>query len=346
MRASKVLSLALLLFAVQIAAIAQDTKILGFVDVTTALPITSTKTGPLSFSLGEQDLFITSDISDRVSFLGETVFKFSNSSPTKFDISVERIVIKYNIYGNHNILIGKHHTPVNYWNETYHHGRVFFPTIARPTLFSDNIIPLHTTGISVQGANLGNLKFGYELMVGNGLGSTDILDDNPAKSITAAVHIKPIDGMRIGLSYYHDNISKNSMLHQLDKMAMENYEQQMANLSFSYFGKKFEALAEGSLVLNSGDSTNMTMQTIAGYAYAGYKVAKKVVVYVRYDNVQYDNAEMFYKPATGTLYSKQVIVGGARYEFNYLANVKLEFQNMQTSAATTNMISAQFAIGF
>src|SRR4029079_917110 len=125
---------------------------------------------------------------DRLSFLGESVFKYTPSSPTEFSVSIERVVIKYNFYGNNNLLIGKHHTPLNYWNDTYHHGRLFFPTINRPLLFAAEIIPLHTTGISLQGQNLGSLKFGYDLMVGNGLGSSNVTDNDKHKSVTAAVH--------------------------------------------------------------------------------------------------------------------------------------------------------------
>src|SRR4026209_1650314 len=91
----------------------QNTQIRGFVDV-----LTSLQKSKVSFSLGEQDLFITSELSDRFSFLGESVFRFTNTQPTRFSVSIERIVIKYNIAGNHNVLVGKHHTPVNYWNDT------------------------------------------------------------------------------------------------------------------------------------------------------------------------------------------------------------------------------------
>src|SRR6476619_6421906 len=157
----------------------QNTTIKGFVDVNTII-----QDSKLSFNLGEQDLFINSELNDRFTFLGETVFKFSLSSPTTFDISIERIVMKYNFSGNHNLLLGKHHTPLNYWNDTYHHGRVFFPTIGRPLLFEDNFIPLHTTGLGVQGQNLGDARFGYDLMVGNGLGSNDFTDNDKAKSVT------------------------------------------------------------------------------------------------------------------------------------------------------------------
>ena len=100
---------------------AQNTQIRGFVDA-----LTSYEKGKVSFGFGEQDLFITSELSDRLSFLGESVFKYTPSSPTEFSVSIERIVIKYNFQGNNNIIIGKIHTPLNYWNDTYHHGRVFF----------------------------------------------------------------------------------------------------------------------------------------------------------------------------------------------------------------------------
>src|SRR4030095_76500 len=150
------------LFFSSLSSFGQRTQIRGFIDA-----LTSLQDKKVSFAFGEQDLFITSELSDRFSFVGESVFKFTDSTPTNFSVSIERVVIKYNYFGNHNILIGKHHTPINYWNDTYHHGRVFFPTIQRPLLFDANIIPLHTTGIDFQGSNLGNVKFGYDLMIGN-----------------------------------------------------------------------------------------------------------------------------------------------------------------------------------
>ncbi|MEP7228846.1 MAG: hypothetical protein ABI691_01260 [Ginsengibacter sp.] len=59
--------------------IAQNTQIKGFVDV-----LTTYEKGKVSFGFDEQDLFITSVINDRISFLGESVFKFTPSSPTEF----------------------------------------------------------------------------------------------------------------------------------------------------------------------------------------------------------------------------------------------------------------------
>src|SRR6185437_15453070 len=130
--------------------IGQDTQIKGFIDF-----LTTYSNKKASFGFDEQDLFITSVLSDRISFLGESVFKFNAASATDFSVSVERVIINFNIKGNNNLILGKIHTPINYWNDTYHHGRVFFPTIYRPLLFDANIIPLHTTGARLKGKNLG-----------------------------------------------------------------------------------------------------------------------------------------------------------------------------------------------
>src|SRR6185312_1674443 len=152
--------------------VAQNTTIKGFADVLASYDKKA------SFGFDEQDLFITSQLNDRFSFLGESVFKYEKSSASDFNVSIERLIVKYNYYGNHNIIIGKVHTPINYWNDTYHHGRVFYPTIESPMLFDAEIIPLHTTGVNFQGHDLGNIKFGYDFLIGNGLGSSPVEDND------------------------------------------------------------------------------------------------------------------------------------------------------------------------
>jgi hypothetical protein len=313
----------------------QSTQIKGFAEA-----LMGVQKDKLSFALGEQDLFITSELSDRFSFLGESVFRFTDNTPTKFSVSIERIVIKYNFFGNHNILIGKHHTPINYWNDTYHHGRVLFPTIFRPLLFEANIIPLHTTGIGLQGQNLGNLKFGYDLMVGNGIGSTDVLDNDTRKSITAAIHIKPAEGLRFGVSWYNDGIAKGATTH--DGMPTQwAVDQNLFTGSIAYFGNKFEVLAEGTLGINKTDTTG-SQQTLASYIYAGFKIREKIVPYMRLDNLAFQEGEIFYHNNNTTS-----IVGGIRYNINYVTAVKLEYQHQHAAKdGDSNRFTMQVAIGF
>lgn len=313
----------------------QRTQIRGFAEIVTIMD----DDGKVSFGIGEQDLFITSEISNRISFLGETVFKFSPSSPTEFNVSVERIIAKYNYSGNHNLLAGKHHTPINYWNDTYHHGRVFFPTITRPLLFEHNIVPIHTTGISLQGLNLGKLRFGYDFMVGNGIGSGDSLDDNRNKSITAAIHIRPKDGLRIGLGYYSDVISQGTDHHGHHIDVRVN--QHLLNTSVAYFGKKYEVLAENIFAVNHNDSIGNPLSVVT-YVYAGVRIKEKLVPYFRVDYLHFQPEEPYFENDNLT-----AVLAGVRYEINYLAVVKLEYQyEHHEVTGNESRIVAQFAVGF
>jgi hypothetical protein len=314
--------------------LAQNTQIRGFADV-----IDTYGKGKASFGFDEQDLFITSEVSDRISFLGESVFKYTPTTPTDFSVSIERLIIKYNIQGNNNIILGKIHTPIDYWNDTYHHGRVFYPTIGRPLLFAADIIPLHTTGIGVEGHDFGKLKFGYNIFVGNGLGSAPVVDNDKRKSITLAIHIKPADKLQIGVSFYNDAVSKGATVG--NKMINWKVNQNLYTGSVAYFGNKFELLAEATYASNKTDTTG-SKNTFAPYIYAGYRVTEKLIPYIRLDYLHYQTGEILFNKDNTTS-----IVGGVRYEINYLAVIKLEYQYQHDEIeGNTNSVTAQFAIGF
>lgn len=324
---------------------AQNTQIRGF-----SAASASYLDNKISFSFSEQDILITSDLTDRLSFLGETVFRFDDHSEgTKFGVEVERVIMKYNFKGNHNLLFGKHHTPINYWNDTYHHGKLFYPTIDRPLVFIANVIPLHTTGIALQGHDLGKLKFGYDVMVGNGLGSSEIEDNDKNKSLTIAAHIKPVDNLRIGASYYYDIIAKGAAVHyhqddqerHEDRVVDWRVVQNIFSGSVAYFGPKFEFLGEGTLAVNRTDTT-CYKKTLGYYLYAGYKVTDKITPYFRIDNVHFQNGEIFYIKD-----NRSSFITGINYQINYLANLKLEYQYMHSEiTGDRNRISAQIAVGF
>ena len=313
----------------------QDMKIKGFIDFNANYHDKKS-----AMALGEEDLFITSDLNERTSFLGETVFKYASESSTSFTLGLERAIIKYNFYGNHNLVIGKHHTPINYWNDTYHHGRVFFPTIFRPAMFGADIIPLHTTGIGVQGHDLGGLRFGYNLLIGNGIGSNEISDNNSYKSITAAVHIKPIDDMQLGASIYRDIISAGGNLHNGTAISHQ-VNQLLSSVSIGYFKRKIELLAEGTFSNDHTDTLGNAASS-AYYVYAGIRFYDRLVLYGRLDQINFSEKEMYF-----TKNDLTSIVGGIRLELNYLMVIKLEYQNTDNDInGNSNSVNLQFAIGF
>ena len=314
---------------------AQNTQIKGFVAASAFL-----EDDKFSFGIGEQDLFITSQLNDNFSFLGETVFKYSPNSATQFDVSVERIIISYNYKGNHSALLGKHHTPTHYWNDTYHHGRVFFPTIDRPLMFAANTFPIHTTGLAMTGLNLGNLRFGYNLMVGNGIGSSDVVDNDTYKSITAAATLKPWKKLHLGASFYHDIISEGATDH--GQIIPEKINQQLYTATIANFGSRFEVLAEATLTANKAESTG-TVNAFATYIYTGWKINDKFVPYLRYDLLNYSDKEIFYQNNN----DRSSILVGFRYEISYLIVAKIEFQHFDSdNAGSRDLLNAQIAIGF
>src|SRR5882762_9184287 len=83
----------------------------------------------------------------------------------------------------------------------YHHGTLMQPTAQRPDMyvFEDDggILPVHTTGALFAGRDLTPAHLGFDVMIGNGVGATPISDNNPAKSVTVAVHSQVTAALRV-----------------------------------------------------------------------------------------------------------------------------------------------------
>jgi hypothetical protein len=280
------------------------------------------------FSLGEQDFFVTSNLSDRVSFLGETVVKYDNSTSSKFSPSIERAQLKFDYYKNHSIIIGKMHTPVNYWNDVYHHGRYFYPTIDRPSSFS-YLIPIHSLGLRMQGQNLGKWNFGYDICATNSIASTDLFDSALNKALTTAVHIKPVDGMRIGASYYNDYMTTNTPgAHTGHGGGNSEYEgavnYELTCFSVAYFGKHFEILSESSYNKNRTDSLGIA-ENYSQFVYAGWRFKEKQVIYGLFDFMDMSEKELHVSPVN-------VIKSGIGYKIDIIDNcvMKLQLERMES----------------
>ncbi|MEY4114161.1 MAG: hypothetical protein RLZ76_854 [Bacteroidota bacterium] len=308
------------------------------------------------FSIGEHDFFVSSKLNDKISFLGEYVVRFNGNSATSFLPSIERSFVKFNYYKNHNLIFGKVHSPVNYWNDVYHHGRLFFPVIDRPAAFS-YLVPLHTLGLQMQGQNLGDQNFGYDIVVGNGISSTDVFNDNLDMSLTAAFHIKPKDGMRIGASYYYDFLEKNASgthsghaaprTHYSGPLYKGALNYHLISFSFANFSPKLELLNEFTYNITHTDTLG-TANNVANFIYAGYRIQEKHVPYVLFEYLKIDEKDLH----TYELKTKKWAVG-YKHEFNHLINLKaqveysnLHHHNISTMHSDKFSFRLQLAYGF
>ncbi len=278
-----------------------------------------------SFTLGEHDLFVSGKLSDKVSFLGEFVFKGSASSPSGFLASIERARIRYNYHKKHYLLVGKMHTALNYWNDVYHHGRIFFPTIDRPLNFSF-FVPIHSLGIRLQGQDIGKYKFGYDVQVANGMESTDISSSGFNFSYNASVHIKPKFGTRLMAGFNNDFLPTNTHGPHAHAGSFHNHMYKGSvslnqfHVSVARFQTKFELLNEFAIIGSRTDSLGLSVN-YTNYIYAGYRIKEKYIPYVMLDALITSDKELHTRRMNALKYSL-----GFRWEFSDKLNLKVQFE--------------------
>jgi len=321
--------------------IAQETTLHGYVSTGFNYDIDQDN---LSFGIGNQSTVVTSNLSDRVSFLGESIFVFvGNNSPTQFSVYLDRIQVRYNYWGNHDVLIGKFHTPINYWNCLNScHAMLFYPTISRPKIFTSKLLPVHETGISFRGEYLTDLNFGYDITIGNGLGASFVADNDKTKSLLISGHVNPIQGLRVGTSYYMDRVAigvnspAGALQYPIDYGVISG--------TFAYFKDDIEFLSEVALTKAKEDVDGGSEESTFGYfGYVAYKFGN-LIPYVKYDNINFEAKDVYFNNA-----DQHAVAVGIRYEINYMARVKLEYvmDNFELKGVEqTNKIFFQVAVGF
>jgi hypothetical protein len=297
------------------------------------------------FSIGEHDFFITGILSPKISFLGEFVVRYNAASSTGFLPSIERSFIKFNYVNNHSVIAGKVHTPVNYWNDVYHHGRLLFPVIDRPLAFS-YLIPLHTLGLQFQGQNLGSSGFGYDLMFGNGISSSDVFQGGFNPALTAALHVKPVQDMQLRASYFYNYMNQNRtgvhIGHMLTsgvnaaKLYKGPVQLHLFSTSFAWFGRRAEFLSETSLNLSNTDTLG-TARGISTFTYAGYRINDKNIPFFLIDYIKIGKEDLHVYPT-----EMLKVALGYRYEFNYLINIKAQLEHTWMKHGDNNLINDHF----
>ena len=262
-----------------------NTTIRGFVDVDWASG-SDKLDRRAGFSLGQYDLFISSKLTDRVSFLGETVFEFSPEA-NSFGVDVERVIVSYEIDDHFRVLGGKVHTPIGYWNNAYHHGRAFQPTIERPLTFQfedeGGALPVHTTGLQVSGRDLTEAHLGFDVLLGNALGNRPIPDTNSTPSVTVALHSQISPALRVGVSAYRDQAIAGTATPRGDSLT-SRLTQTIAGAFLSYIGERHEAIAEFEQVRNSASGRRTTSP--GWFVYAGIRATPNLIPYVMHDQLK------------------------------------------------------------
>jgi len=253
---------------------------------------------PDTFALGQFDMFMTSALSDKVSVLAEVVFEFGEDNAAVLD--VERVQIKYAPSDLFTISAGRMHTPLGFWNQTFHHGAWFQTTADRPQmyLFEDDggILPVHEIGVEVAGRwspRVATLK--YNLSVVNGRGRipdevTNVQDLADGKAVNVLLGVAPesVRGLELGVNAYFDTIPPGGDLFP----PVGEIKERILGAYLVYRNRGVEVLAEASRVRHR---TPEVFDTWGAYAQGSVKRGR-FTPYYRFDWVKVAEGDPFLSP--------------------------------------------------
>jgi hypothetical protein len=315
-------------------------RIRGFGDV--SLHGDNQKGDMTSFSLGQLDLFITSDMSDRFKFLSEVVFEagphnyfgFVQGQENTFGVDIERYLVQYSYNDYFNISAGRGHTAIGYYNTAYHHSSWLQTTTDRPQLFSfeddGGILPIHTVGVSASGAiPSGALGLHYVAEVGNGRESRTPLSTQPVeneisdlnhKAFNLALFARPdgVRGLQTGFSLYHD------LLAPLNAPTVR--ETILAGHAV-LIRPRYEWLSEVLLDRHTVNGTGATFNTPAFYTLVSKQLGS-FRPYLRYQYMNVNKNEPIF-PDVGLTYGPSL---GIRFDASESVALKLQYDHYSLRA--------------
>jgi len=295
-----------------------------------------------SFSLGDLNLFITSDISERFKFLTELVFEANPDN--SFETDLERVLLEYDLNDYFKLSGGRFDTAIGYYNTAFHHTTWFQTTTNRPYLFQDEepILPVHSVGLSATGRiPSGRIGLHYVAQVSNGQASgnpnsapvQNLVDENTHKAVNFALYSRPdaVPGLQIGFSTYHDVLfPPNSP--RIGETIMDSY----AVLN----RPNLEWLNEALLIRHVQASTSHVFQTPGFYS----QISKRLGSFRPYLRYQYVNTSR-YEPILAYIGLRAGPSAGVRYDVNESVALKLQYdynELRQQPAVNTVGLQATF----
>ena len=288
-----------------------------------------------SFTLGQLNLFVTSDISERFKVLSEIIFEggpdniygVTTGQRNTFGVDVERFLVEYSHNDYFKLAAGRWHTAIGYYNTAYHHSTWFQTAADRPFLFAfedrGGILPIHSVGVSASGLiPSGRLGLHYVAEVGNGRASRsplteepvqNVIDDQNHKAYNLAIFARPeaVPGLQVGFSAYRDLLAPANSP-RVDETILAAHA--------VFVRPSFEWLNEALVVRHTPLGSADTFNTPGFYT----QVSKKFGSYRPYFRYQYVNAANA-EPIFPDIKLRQGPSVGIRFDASESVAVKLQY---------------------
>ncbi|AWB59186.1 hypothetical protein [Colwellia sp. Arc7-D] len=302
-------------------------KVIGFSDI-------KYDTENKKFKLGQVVAQVISSIDQNSTIFGEIAVTETDSG---FESTVERLIFRYDFNDLFKLSVGKFHTPVGYWNATFHHGAWLQTSINRPSSFKfgSAIVPIHFKGLLLEGDFINtDLGLGYRIGYGQGLHQNfaraqvnehahqDASVGENATTLQIYSRPRAFPGLNIGLSYFTDTIPVENAAAQTATTITD----EIIGLYVALERRNPEIIAEAiQFKHKEKDGDKAETHGNAYYVQIAYRLAKSwqdFQPYARLDKVKIDREDVLIKQDQ----NYESITGGIRYDFSNYASLKLEYR--------------------
>jgi len=315
-----------------------------------------------SFTAAALELFPTATV-DRASFLAELMAEAGEDNVLVMDL--ERVQVAYLFADWLRIRAGRMHTAFGFYNDAYHHAKLFQLTTERPQLvsFEDDggLLAAHLVGVGFDGQfPLGEaLDLHYDIEAGNGRGN--IVDEvaiaqakKSNKMFNFRLRLLPsfLEGLIVGASFTIDEIPPALPPESPTAPPPPGIPHRMRELVFgphvAYREHHVHVIAEGAAIFHKEEVTNLEYRHYGGFVELGYAFGD-FLPYARYEHIKFASIpDPFY--LTGPLGNVTVYRDG-RVGLKWVPteNIALKLEGRATKISEDDVILAselQCAFGF
>src|SRR6185436_15003642 len=268
---------------------------------------------------------------------------------------VEQLAMRWR-HGPGELVVGRFHTDIGYWNTAYHHGLWLQVPIARPRAlrFEDDggLFPAHWVGAQYTlGHRAGSDGAALVLAIGNGRG--DIVDDvrvgidtNDTKAGLVKVRWRR-SGVELGAGAFYDRIAPAGAAIR-PALPGERIQELAGNAYVAVRRGGPIAIAEGYAFHHRAAGRSWT--TLTGYGLLGVEVQPRLVPYVAAELIRGADDDPFFTPDPAMAVPIDVLelLGGLRFETSTWSALKLElrFTHQPRDAEGVNDYTATLSWSF